>query len=244
MEKYLYDDLYKLEKKHWWHISKRRLIQKLIENYNKVKNPRILDVGCGAGKNMEGLLRYGDVWGLDNSLDAIRFCKKRGLKNLYLGNSEKTHLKSESFDIITILDVLEHTNDNRTLKEMSRIIKNDGLLIATVPAFSWLWSEWDEVLHHKRRYNKKSLIEILGNNSFKVIRITYLYSFLVLPVFFIRKIKKRLFYKQQYPSDFRLNHLLLNSIMDLLSKLEFQISKKIKIPFGTSILVIGKKYDH
>lgn len=241
MEKYLYEDLYNLEEQHWWHVSKRRVIKDQIKKYITYENPKILDVGCGTGKNMEGLLKLGKVWGLDNSLEAINYCKKRGLKNLKLGDAQKTNFESRSFDVITLLDILEHTDDNKTLKEMCRIIKKNGLLIATVPAFTWLWSEWDKVLHHKRRYNKKKLERVLKKNNFQVIRITYLYSFLVIPIYLIRKIKRKLFYKQDYPSDFRLNQPILNWAMSILSTLEFKITEKITIPFGTTVLVIAKQ---
>lgn len=239
MRKYLYEDLYRLEEKHWWHISKRRIVQSLIKNYNIVKDPKILDVGCGTGKNMEELLIYGPVWGLDNSQDAINFCKDRGLKNLKLGDAEDTHLKSRSFNIATLLDVLEHTDDNKTLQEMKRILKKGGLLIITVPAFSWLWSDWDVVLHHKRRYTINQLKDILKLNGLLPLKITYLYSFLVIPAFIIRKIKK-IFFKKTYPSDFKLSNSFLNFLLNILSKLEFALAQKIPIPIGTTILVIAR----
>ena len=163
MKKYLYEDLYSLEDKHWWHISKRRIVRNLIKKYNHLDNPRILDIGCGTGKNMEELQSLGPVFGLDSSIEALKYCKKRGLNNLIEGTAEKTSLKSSFFDVVTLLDVLEHTDDNKTLKEMNRIIKKDGIIIITVPAFGWLWSTWDEVLHHKRRYTtkKESFLKIL-----------------------------------------------------------------------------------
>lgn len=241
MKKYLYDDLYYLEEKHWWHVSKRRIVQSLIENYNRIKKPKILDVGCGTGKNIEGLLKYGEVWGLDNSLDAIKFCRRRGLKNLKLGHAEKTDLKSESFDIITILDVLEHTDDNKTLQEMQRILKRSGILIITVPAFTWLWSEWDKVLHHKRRYNLESLTATLNNNNFKIIKITYLYSFLVVPTLIVRRIKEKLFNEKHYPSDFLLSNPILNKILGFLANMEFKLAQKMFFPIGTTLLVICQK---
>ncbi len=243
MQNYLYTDLYTLEERHWWHVSKRKVVRYLIKKYVKKKGPHILDVGCGTGKNIEELNKYGQVWGIDNSIEAIKFCKKRGLKNLKLGDAQKTNFDSRSFDVITLLDILEHTDDNKALKEMHRIIKKDGLLIATVPAFTWLWSEWDKVLHHKRRYNKKNLEGVLKKNRFQVIKITYLYSFLVIPIYLIRKIKRRLFYKKDYPSDFRLNQPILNWTMSILSTLEFKITEKITIPFGTTVLVIAKQND-
>lgn len=241
MKSYLYQDLYDLEGKHWWHISKRRITQSLIRNCNKTKSPKILDVGCGTGKNAEQLQKYGQVWGLDNSLEAIKFCKKRGLKNLKLGNAEKTNFKSESFDIITLLDVLEHTDDEKTLTEMGRILKKDGIIIISVPALSWLWSEWDKILYHKRRYNLKSLAAVLGNNGFKIVKIFYLYSFLIIPVIIIRKIKEILLNKKNYSSDFLLTNLLLNKILSLISMMEFKLAQRVSIPVGTTIFAVAKK---
>lgn len=240
MKKYLYKDLYLLENKHWWHISKRRSIRQLIEKYNKVKNPKIIDIGCGTGKNIEELQKLGLVFGLDNSKEALNFCKKKGLKNLILGRAEKTDLKDNFFDIITLLDVLEHTDDEKTLKEMNRILKKGGLIIITVPAFPWLWSKWDEILHHQRRYTQDTLKKILISNNFYPIKTTYLYSFLVLPVLIIRKIKQ-IFFADFYPSDFKLSNLFFNFLLNYLSRVEFLFAEKFSIPFGTSILLIAKK---
>lgn len=239
MNKYLYEDLYNLEEKHWWHISKRRVVQSVIKKFAKSKKPKILDVGCGTGKNVEDLKVLGSVWGLDNSKEAIRFCKKRGLTNIKQGDAQKTNLPSNSFDIVTLLDVLEHTDDNKTLKEMRRIIKNDGLLIITVPAFSWLWSKWDEVLHHKRRYTIENLKDVLASHNFTMTYSTYLYSFLVLPVLVIRKIKSNLL-GENYGSDFKLSNPLLNFLLNILSRIEFSFSQAIAIPFGTSIVMVAK----
>ncbi len=242
MKKYLYEDLFSLEDKHWWHISKRQIVRQLIEKYNKVKNPKILDVGCGTGKNMENLKSLGFVYGLDSSIDALNFCKKRGLKNLILGSAEKTHLKKDTFNIITLLDVLEHTDDNKALQEVYRILKNDGLIIITVPAYSWLWSNWDVVLHHQRRYTTKSLSEILKKNNFKTIKISYMYSFLILPALIIRTVKS-LFSKKEYSSDFKLSSPLINCIMNKINGIESYFVRNLSIPIGTSIIVVAKKND-
>lgn len=240
MKKYLYEDLYLLEDKHWWHVSKRRIINKLIEKYNAIKNPKILDIGCGTGKNIEELQKLGLVYGLDNSNEALRFCRKRGLKNLILGTAEKTSLKNNFFDIITLLDVLEHTDDNKTLKETYRILKEDGLIIITVPAFNWLWSKWDVVLHHRRRYTTKSLIAILQKNNFHIKKISYMYSFLVLPALIIRMIKS-LPFKAPYSSDFQLSSSPINLIMNEITNFESFFVRFLSVPIGTSIVAVAQK---
>lgn len=242
MRKYLYEDLYNLEEKHWWHIAKRRTVKKVIEKYNKIVKPKILDIGCGAGKSMEELQKIGVVYGLDSSKQAINYCLKRGLRNLKLGKAENTNLSSNYFDIITLLDVLEHTDDDLALKEMRRILKRGGLLIITVPAFSWLWSRWDEILHHRRRYSKDELNKILMKNDFKPLKMTHLYSFLILPALVVRKIKEKIF-KNFYPSDFQLSNRPVNFLFNKLSELEFSISDNFPLPLGTSILVVAKRND-
>lgn len=241
MQSYLYQDLYLLEEKHWWHLAKRRMVQDLIKTYNRVLHPKILDVGCGTGKNMESFGNLGEVWGIDKSKEAISFCRKRGLENVRLSSADNTKFPDNFFDIITILDVLEHTDDNKALKEGHRILKEGGLLILTVPAFTWLWSKWDEILHHKRRYDRNHLVNTLKNHNFSIIYVTYLYSFLVLPVLIIRQIKQKLFRKKKYPSDFNLSNKILNKVINLMSKIEFKIAQKISLPLGTTILVVAKK---
>lgn len=213
----------------------------MIEKYFPKGKLAILDVGCGTGKNMEELQKFGTVYGLDNTPQAIKYCRERGLKNLKLGTAEKTPFKNCSFDIITLLDVLEHTDDNKTLKEMRRILKKNGIIILTVPAFSWLWSRWDELLHHKRRYNIKHLTNTLRNNHFTTLHAAYLYSFLILPAMLIRTIKQRLFRKKAYPSDFRLSSPLMNKLLGLISEIEFKISENLPVPVGTSITAVAKK---
>lgn len=241
MRKDLYADLYSLEEQHWWHISKRRAAVSCVRKFLKKPNAIILDIGCGTGKNMKELQKFGDVYGLDSSTEALSFCRKRGLKNVKLGKAENMPFKSNSFDLITLLDVLEHTNDNRTLREMHRVLRKDGLLILTVPAYEWLWSRWDEILNHKRRYNRNHLVSILKKHNFNTIYATYLYSFLVFPVFITRQIKQKLLQRNNYSSDFKLSNSLLNKIIDLMSKIEFKVAQRIPISFGTTILAVAKK---
>jgi len=241
MKNYLYQDLYDLENKHWWHIAKRRIVMDLIRTYCKIKKPKILDMGCGTGKNLETFKELGTAFGIDSSLQAIKFCQKRGLNNIHLGKAERTSFPANSFDLISLLDVLEHTDDNKTLKEVCRLLHKDGFVIITVPALPLLWSKWDVVLHHKRRYTKKNLKQILEKNQLRILKISYMYSFLVLPVVIIRIIKNLLFPKH-YPSDFLFTFPLLDKILFQLARLEAIFIRKGLVPFGLSLIVIARKY--
>lgn len=240
MQKYLYADLYRLEEIHWWHKAKRELVSFFIKQSLFNGKIKILDVGCGTGKNVEAFSKFGESWGVDSSSDAILFCKKRGLKNIVMGSIEKIPFNKESFDLITALDVLEHVDDIKALKEISRALKKSGILIATVPAFPSLWSRWDEVLHHKRRYTKKTLERVLQKSGFKTTKISYVHSFLFIPSLIIRKIKEVL-YKDYYPSDFKLSNKTLNNLLGNIAKLERLFIKNVDIPFGTSLIVVARK---
>lgn len=241
MKKYLYEDLYVTEDKHWWHVSKRKICLDFIEKYSNAKAPQILDIGCGTGKNIEALSRLGTVWGIDNSKVAVDYCvNKRKLRKIYLADAQITNFHNGKFDIVTMLDVLEHLDDKITIKEIRRILKPKGLLVLTVPASQRLWSQWDVALHHKRRYSKKSLFDILTLQGFKVIKISYMYSFLIIPVLIIRSIKS-IFAQKHYSSDFQITIWGSNLLMSQISKFERQIIKRFNIPFGTSLICIAQK---
>lgn len=240
MEDYLYDDLYNLEETHWWHKAKQDVLIEIFAKFLDKKDPEILDVGCGTGKTLETLQKYGNSYGIDSSKHAISYCLKRGFKNVKVGSAYKIPFKTGSFDVITMLDVLEHTDEERTLPEVNRVLKKGGLLIVTVPAHQSLWSQWDIVLHHKKRYSKLGLVDVLKTNGFSVTKISYLYSFLVGPVIFVRFVKSLIF-KEKYPSDFKVSTPLANAILGAMANIERRVFMTTGLPTGTSLVCVAKK---
>lgn len=247
MESYLYQDLYLLEDQHWWHRAKRQLVAEALkwcearqqEKFSPKENS-LLDVGCGTGKNLEAFSHKLQTFGTDMSEEALRFCKKRGLKNLKLGNGKKLPYEKNSFTVATALDVVEHTDDTQILAEIYRILQPGGYLIVTVPAFQFLWSKWDVVLHHKRRYTTASLTKVVDEAGFVPLKTSYVYSFLVLPVLVIRTIKQ-LLNSQQYQSDFALTHPAINLIMEKVTQIERWFLWRFGLPFGTTVVIIAQK---
>lgn len=240
MRKDLYADLYQQEEKHWWHRSKRENCRRLLLKYLFDKNLKILDIGCGTGKNVEFFQEWGETFGLDASPEAIRFCQKRGLKNIKKARGEKTNFPAETFDLITLLDVLEHVDETAILAEIRRLLKPKGKLLITVPAYPWLWSRWDEVLKHRRRYTLSTLNAILKKHHFRVLKISYMFSFLLLPAILVRLIKSRLS-GENYSSDFSLSSPLINFIGFKLAQLEGFILNQFSLPFGTSLICLAQK---
>jgi len=84
--------------------------------------------------------------------------------------------------VVTMLDVIEHLDDDlAAVREMVRITAPGGLIVITVPALMFLWSDWDVTLHHRRRYTTAQLKALFDNDKVEVLHCTYFNS-LVLPL--------------------------------------------------------------
>ena len=82
MEAHTYPIMYRVEGSHWWFVGRRRIIASFMQriaNALQTKHPRILDVGCGTGANLELLAEFGEAEGVDVSPEALSFCQQRGL---------------------------------------------------------------------------------------------------------------------------------------------------------------------
>jgi ubiquinone/menaquinone biosynthesis C-methylase UbiE len=244
MRKDLINEMFKLESEYWWHKAKRRLILHLCQHYKVFqKSNNILDVGCGTGMMMTELSSKGSVFGVDGSLQALSFCKKREqAKVLCCDLTYPLPFKSEYFDMVTILDVLEHLdNDSLILSEIRRILKSSGYFFLTVPAYPMLWTYWDVILGHKRRYRRKQLKKLLEDHGFVVKNSSYFYSFL-LPVAIIFRLVKSLFGDSlAKSSDFIKLPKAINNLLLFLSKIEMNLIEHIRIPAGLSVICVCQK---
>jgi SAM-dependent methyltransferase len=183
-----YRKMYELEGKYWWWVGRRRILRTIL-NKLSLGSIVILDVGCGTGANLSCLRDYGTVTGVDISESAIDFCKKRGFNNVVQGDAEKLDFEDNTFDLITALDLLEHLDDNRALGEFHRVLKPAGYLVVTAPAFDFLWSQHNEALHHKRRYTRGGLRNVLESHGFVIEKLSCWNTFLFLPI--LAKINKK-----------------------------------------------------
>jgi SAM-dependent methyltransferase len=158
-----------------------------------------------------------------------------------------TSLDSKSMDMVCAFDVIEHIEDHeKAISEVYRILKENGYIYLTVPAFNFLWSNHDEINHHFRRYKLKDLKKILKENGFTIEYCSYFNFFLFLPILFTRLISKVLTIKKNEVgtnSDFeKFNSRLLNKFLYKIFLSEsFLLKRKMKLPFGVSAVIIGKK---
>src|SRR6266581_7482038 len=177
MQAHTYSIMFQVEESHWWFIGRRRIIEgfvaDIVRKIGKLK-PRILDVGCGTGANLQLLSKFGVAEGVDVSSEALEFCRARGLTRVKQGAAESLPFEDASFDLITGLDVVEHLDDDLAgLTEMRRVLRPEGRAVLFVPAFMFLWGVQDDISHHRRRYDLRELKQKVNEAGLSVERATY-----------------------------------------------------------------------
>ena len=97
-----------------------------------------------------------------------------------------------SFDLVTCLDVIEHTpDDRRTLRELRRVTRPGGTLVVTVPAYQALWSAHDVVNGHYRRYRRPELRAAAQEAGWLHVRDSYFNALLLGPAAIVRLTRRR-----------------------------------------------------
>ncbi len=186
--------MFELEDTYWWFVARRELVFLLLRHRFRPpvdRRPVLLDIGCGTGATLGGLAAFGDVTGVDFSLDALRFCRQRGQRTLVRARGEVLPFAEGAADVITALDLLEHIPDDAAAaKEFARVLRPGGLLIITVPACPMLWSEHDEALDHLRRYRGPELRRLLEQAGLTLERFSPCITFLLLPIAVLRILQR------------------------------------------------------
>ncbi len=236
-------DYFSAEENHWWFVSRRNYILKLIKKAEKSsKGPlAILEIGCSAGPLTEELERRGHkVSAIDISTEAIRAAGKRSLKksSFLVMDGGSPSFEKESFDFIIASDVLEHIKDDTVaISNWSALLKKGGQLAIFVPAFSFLWSHHDVVNHHFRRYSLAELKrKVRGNKELKVIKMSYWNFTLFLPVLLFR-----LLFKEKQTDNLTMPSSLMNGIFKFFLRIENSLLSFLSFPFGVSCFVLLEK---
>lgn len=238
-----YAEMYKLESFYWWFVARRRLLDSLVTVIaREFKTATILDVGCGTGMNFSILSKHGETFSTDASEDALRFSKGRGIGGLVRSSVASLPFVSSAFDIVTALDMLEHVDDDLgALDELLRVTREKGVLLITVPAYGFLWSEHDEALHHRRRYAASELRNKLTNAGFEVERITYYITFLFFPILFMRFVQS----VTRTSIHAKTSHVILpnwlNSFLIAILGFERFLLRWINFPFGVSLVCLARR---
>ena len=241
-----YTNLANVERRHWFYAGKREIVRHWIQRVHPLR-PEHLLVDCGAGTGtfaaeMAGLCR---VLAVDDHEESLAIARTQlGAGQVRRGSCVELPLESNSVDVLTALDVLEHVEDDRkAVAEFSRVVRPGGIVVLTVPALTWLWSDWDVALHHVRRYDRRSLLALLPNASFEVVHCNYV-NVVVLPlVVMVRKwrgLKRALGFPIDARSEDRIPPRWLNAALRW-SFVALGCQGWIRFPAGVGLLAVLRR---
>ena len=238
MEVAAYHSLRDLQDRHWWFVGRRKIIASLIRRFVTLpQRPRILEAGCGYGGNLTMLGHFGDLYAFEFEDDARSFAStilQRPVAPGFL--PDRVGFDNEKFDLIAILDVLEHIDDDvGSLRALGKRLDGEGSLLITVPALPWLWSEHDEIHHHKRRYTKASLRKALGEAGFSTVNVGY-FNTLLFPLALVQRLASRLS-GGRHAAD-NMPHRLLNNLLETVFSIESRLVGRIGLPIGLSLYAV------
>jgi SAM-dependent methyltransferase len=247
LEQHAYREQFELEDTHWWFEGRRAVIWALLRRVGTAGDLRLLDAGCGTGRNLLEFGPLGTAQGVDSSPDAIEFCRRRGLRAVSQGEIEELHFDDGAFDLILATDVLEHLKDDRAaLRELRRVAAPGGRMLVTVPAYDWLWSQHDAVHHHFRRYTLAPLQERLRSTGWEPVTWSYFNTALLAPIAAVRLLgrergrgRRRRDPEGDRP-DLKLTPPALNRALKQPMALEAAlIARGVRLPAGVSIGVLS-----
>jgi SAM-dependent methyltransferase len=226
---------------HWWYRGRRRVLRAALDRLPLPEPARLLDAGCGSGRTLDELARYGRVSGIDLSPEAVAAARRRGHDDVHVSAVEHLPFPDATFDVVTCLDVIEHTPDDRaTLAELLRVTRPGGLLLVTVPAYQALWSWHDEVNRHFRRYDSSSLSAAGTDAGWDVVGDTHFNSLLLAPAAAVRLAQRRR--RRRARSDLDVTPSSLNGVLELPLRLESRlVAAGTRLPAGLSLLAVLRR---
>ena len=192
MQQGVLERMREVEENHWWFRARQEILLALMHRWVPAGR-RILDVGCGTGYFLDAARKDWEVWGIDPAPEAVEFCRKRGLDHVRAGSVADLRDPSlPKFDAVCFFDVLEHLDDDlNALRATASILSPGGLVLATVPAYQWLWSSHDIQNHHRRRYTRTLLGNTLRAAGFTPLELGY-YNSRLFPLALVQRSVDRL----------------------------------------------------
>ncbi|HEY0628128.1 MAG TPA: class I SAM-dependent methyltransferase [Sphingomicrobium sp.] len=241
MERKVYEQMAQLDSMHWWFTARRRILDGLIERVVRPpKNARILELGAGTGHNLAMLSRFGTIEASELDPIARQIASQRlGQPVVEAALPELGMFAADSYDLVALLDVLEHVPDDAaSLKSIYRLLKPGGALLLTVPINPWMWSAHDVAHHHQRRYRRQEIRRLATDAGFDIELLSPFNSLLFPPIAAVRLAGKL---TGKDDSDDAMPSAPVNWLLDTIFGLERALIGRMPMPFGVSLVAVLRR---
>lgn len=240
MDRRVYDRMAEHDSTHWWYRARRDILADyLTREAGLPKDARILEIGCGTGHNLPMLAGFGTV-------DAIEIDPAaRDIASRRLGRAVGTaplpilpDVPRAHYDLIAVLDVVEHIEDDvAALKAMRTCLAPGGKILITVPAHQWMWSAHDVVNHHHRRYSKTTLKKAIALAGLAPRKLGYFNS-LLFPLAAGARVLGRITGRED--SDDSPPPPAVNTLFEAIFRAERYMVGRVPMPLGVSIVTLAE----
>lgn len=223
---------------YWWYTARARLLEEALGRFVPA-GQRVLDVGSADAPSAGW---FHDRAGERVSVDV----DPRGLgADGVCASLLSLPFASASFDAVAAFDVIEHVDpESLAVRELFRVLRPGGVLVCSVPAYQWAWSDHDVANGHHRRYTRGRLVDALTAAGFTIERATYAFAG-VFPMFAGERLLRRLRRSRvdgaadivavpQVPAP--VHHALLG-----LCRVDERLLRSRDLPWGSSVLAAARR---
>ena len=239
MDRIVYDRMAEHDSTHWWYTARRDILHDYVARYADLpKDARILEIGCGTGHNLPMLTQFGTVDAIEIDPAARDIASKRlGKPVSDAPLPALPGIERGAYDMIAVLDVVEHIEDDvAALEAMKECLKPGGKILIAVPAHQWMWSAHDTVNHHHRRYSKTSLKAAIDAAGLTPKKLGYFNS-LLFPLAAAARVAGRITGRDD--SDDSPPAKPLNKLFEAVFRLERHLVGRVPMTPGVSILTLA-----
>jgi SAM-dependent methyltransferase len=233
MNKEAFEILRELENT-WWHKGRKAAVKKALHATGVTSVGDVFDVGAGYGGMFDALAPYGSVDGSEPEVEAQDVAKTRGYRTFF--NTHRDALAhGKTYHLIGAFDVIEHIEDDvQFVRELSQLTMQGGYLVATVPAFQFLWGVHDVTHMHYRRHTTSSMRRLLESAGYEVAYLRY-WNVLLFPVAALMRLLGKSGESGLHPKPF------VAKTLEIMLTTEASIVRWLFIPFGLSVIIVGRK---
>ena len=232
------------EARHFWFRGFRRFVTPLlIRAVEGRRAPRLLDCGCGTGRNIALIARYGRAFGFDYTASGLQAGVRDGRRGLVQATAAAVPFADATFDVVTSFDMLQVLPDAveaAAIAEMARVLKPGGALVVNVAAMRVLHGHHALLSEEARRYTRGELATKLTVAGFSITSMSHTNATLF-PLMVAVRAAQRLRGAEAKVADIAVPLAPVNAILSGLLALEASVVAHVPMPFGSSILCLARK---